>query len=159
MKKLIAIACLVLTLTSCKRETLDVFVVDPIQVNQSKDRDNLKSDLQFISIAYADLFGSQISNRDLQALMSGYNSVGDKQLVIDRIIRKLLTSPGINKPNAVTMRSDLDAFIQESFKRFFVRDAAEMEVWYFKSVIEENPDIQPEEIYYVLMSSEEYRYY
>ncbi len=159
MKKWTLILLLGVSLSACKKEQVDVFVVDPVSVKQSGNKQNLKSDLQFLSIAYTDLFGNQISNRDLQALMAGYNSIGDKQVIIDRIVRKMLTNSGIDRPSSAEMRDDIESFVKASFQRFFVREPSEMEVWYFTSVIEKNPDIQPEEIYYVLMSSEEYRYF
>lgn len=158
MKKTLLIA-LIFVFVSCKKETITQYEVEPVHLKQSGNKSNLKSDLQFVSIAYSDLFGVQISANDLNVILAGYNSVGDKSLIIDRIIRKLLSAGGIDKPTDADMRANLDAFIEACFERFFVRKATEMETWFFKSKIEANPQLKPEDIYYVLMSSNEYRYY
>lgn len=158
MKNLIIIFSL-FALISCQKEPAYVYEINPVNVTRSKDKSNLKSDLQFVSIAFADLFGSQISANDLNTILEGYNSVGDKGLVIDRVLRKMLTLNGIIKPSSTEMRADLNAFIQESFERFLVREPAEMELWFFTSILEKNATLQPEDVYYALMTSTEYRYY
>ncbi|TNE79296.1 MAG: hypothetical protein EP332_11340 [Bacteroidetes bacterium] len=158
MKKLLLIFGLV-SLFSCQKELKYAYELEPVNLSQSKDKSNLKSDLQFVSIAYSDLFGKQIAASDLNVILEGYNSVGDKGVVIDRVLRKMLAVNGIIKPDASVMRADLDAFIEESFERFLVRKPAEMERWFFASIMEKNSALQPEDIYYALMTSTEYRYY
>ncbi len=159
MKKLLSVLFLVLLLSSCRKEIENIYAIDPVYVSQSGQKNNLKSDIQFVSIAYSDLFGQQISAQELNALLAGYNSVGDKALVIDLIIRNLLVKPGIIKSTQQEMQSDPDAFIDATFERFFVREASEMERWYFTNSINANSQLLPEDIYYALMSAEEYRHY
>ncbi len=158
MKKVLLFLSLALFF-SCQKEVQYQYELTPLNLTQSKDKSNLKSDLQFVSIAYSDLFGSQISANDLNTILEGYNSVGDKGLIIDRVLRKMLSANGILKPDAATMRADMEAFLTESFERFLVRKPAEMELWYFTSILEKNQAIAPEDIYYALMTSTEYRYY
>lgn len=159
MKTILSAFVLMLLLTSCRKEIENVYAIDPVYVSQSGQKNNLKSDLQFVSIAYSDLFGQQISTTELNAMLAGYNSVGDKALVIDLIIRNLLVKPGIIKSSQLEMQNDPDAFIDETFERFFVREANEMEKWYFGNSINSNSQLLPEDIYYALMSAEEYRHY
>ncbi len=136
-----------------------MYEITPVNVRQSGEKGNLKSDIQFLSIAYSDLFGQQISTTELNSLLSGYNAVGDKTLIIDLIVRNLLVKPGIVKVDQATMQSDPEAFINITFKRFFIREPTEMEIWFFANLINENKQFLPEDIYYALMRAEEYRYY
>lgn len=122
-------------------------------------KSNLKTDLQFISIAFNDLYGEPISGIRLTRLMDGYNSLGDKQIIIDRILRNLLKDPAVIIPTAAEMRSNTGLFVQETYKRFLVRQPNESELWYLKKLLDENPDITPEDVYYAFMTSEEYKYY
>lgn len=159
MKKIILYFLFIGLLTSCKKEISNVYEIAPVNVRQSGEKGNLKSDLQFISIAYSDLFGTQISASELNSLLSGYKAVGDKTLIIDVILRNLLVKPGIVKIDQATMRADPEAFVKSSFERFFVREPTEMETWFFANLINENNQFLPEDIYYALMRAEEYRYY
>jgi hypothetical protein len=122
-------------------------------------KNNIKSDLQFISIAFTDLYGVQIPNAKLSALTEGYNSLGDKQIIIDRILRNLLKDPSIQKPDMQSMRGDIPLFVRDCYRRFLVREPNESELWYLKKLIEENETLTPEDIFYAFMTSEEYKYY
>ncbi len=159
MKKLLLYLVLIGLFASCKKEISNVYDIAPVNVRQSGEKGNLKSDLQFISIAYSDLFGKQISTSELNSLLSGYKAVGDKTLIIDLILRNLLVKPGIVKIDQATMQADPEAFIQASFERFLVREPTEMETWFFANLINENNQFLPEDIYYALMRAEEYRHY
>ncbi len=159
MKRTYWILILGIVLVSCRKEIRNVYEIDPVHVGQRGSKTHLKSDLQFVSIAYSDLFGRQISTQELNTLIAGYNSVGDKGLVIDLIVRNLLQKPGIVKETASEMQSDPEAFVKKTFERFFIRKPSEMETWFFSDLIRENSDLNPEDFYYALMSTEEYRYY
>lgn len=159
MRKLLLSLVFCLFFISCKKETENVYAIDPVHVSQTGQKGNFKSDLQFVSIAYSDLFGKQISVQELNALIGGYNAVGDKSLVIDLIIRNLFMQPGIIKTSQAAMQSDPETFIDDTFKRFFIREPSEMESWFFSNSIKSNPQLLPEDIYYSLMSAEEYRHY
>jgi len=160
MKKALIGLTLLLALSSCKREQVNQYVIDDQHVSgNSSNKISQKSDLQLISIAYSDLFGKQISPSELNVLIAGYNAVGDKGLIIDRVIRRMLSAQGIQKPTDSEMRADPDEFVKDCFRKFYVREPSELELWYFTKTINENGTIKPEDIYYVMMSAEEYRYY
>jgi len=122
-------------------------------------KSSLKTDLQFISIAYSDLFATQIPPTRLNALTDGYNSLGDKQIIIDRILKNLLNDAGVQKPDMQSMRENIPVFIRDCYRRFLVREPNETEMWYLKKIIEENETLTPEDIFYAFMRSEEYKYY
>lgn len=122
-------------------------------------KSNLKTDLQFISIAYSDLFGEQISGTRLNRLMDGYNSLGDKQIIIDRILRNLLKDPAVLIPTSEDMRGNIGNFTRDTYRRFLVRQPNESEFALMTKMIQTQTDLTPADIYYAFMTSEEYKYY
>jgi hypothetical protein len=122
-------------------------------------KSNPKTDLQFISIAFSDLFGEQISGIRLNRLMDGYNALGDKQIIIDRILKNLLKDPAVIKPSDAEMRSNTTLFVRDTYRKFLVREPNDSELWYLKKLLAENPDITTDDVYYAFMTSEEYKYY
>lgn len=151
---------LCLCLVACKEDKFYVFEVNPVEVTQTGvDKNNLKSDLEFLSLAFSDLFGESISQEVLANMVNAYTSKGDKQLIADLIIRNMLERPEAEVPTSNQMRQDIDLFIQQTYKKFYVRDPGEYERWYFKNLIENDPDITPEMIYYSFLSSDEYRFF
>ena len=150
-----------LLLSSCsKTESIYLYEVNEVEITQpGVDKKGLKGDLEFISLAYSDLFGSTLSENQLLALVGGYNAVGDKGLIADIIVRNFLNSPGADVPSVEQMKADVSAFIKATYRRFYVREPGEYELWYFENLIAEDPDITPEIIYYAFLTSDEYRYF
>lgn len=151
-----------LLLFSCSKEVQDIYLyeVNEVEVSQSGvNKNNLKSDLEFISLAYSDLLDETISNQDLNRMILAYSSVGDKELIADILIRNLLNSPNANIPSNQVMRGDVDAFILSIYNKLYVRDPNEYEAWFLKDLIENDPDITPEMIFYAFLTSDEYRYF
>lgn len=150
----------ILWLSACQKEDVYLYEVDQVSVNQpGVNKANQKSDLEFLSLAYADLFGTTISADNLNIMVQAYASMGDKNLIADIIIRNLLNTPGARIPTDAEMRADVDGFISETYKKFYIREPGEYEVWYLKQLIEEDSDFSPEMIYYAFLTSDEYRYY
>ena len=152
-------AVILLSCTKEKQQVNRYVLGDVAAPGYFPGKNNIKSDLQFISIAYTDLYGVQIPNTQLSALTEGYNSLGDKQIIIDRILRNLLKDPSIQKPDMETMRGDIPLFVRDCYRRFLVREPNESELWYLKKLIEEHETLLPEDIFYAFMTSEEYKYY
>ncbi|MCS7073358.1 MAG: hypothetical protein NZ108_02715 [Bacteroidia bacterium] len=147
-----------LGLLSCQQQT--VYEVEPFTVQQpSASKLNLKSDQEFISIAYKDLFDAEIATNDLNTLMTAYASVGDKSVVIDRIIRNFLKRNGVKIPTKTQMRSNIPAFVEGTYKRFYGRKPTEMEAWYLTNFIQQDTTLSPQIIYYSFLTSDEYRFY
>ena len=155
--KLLFISCM---LISCQTDKLYLYEVNPVEVTQAGvEKQNLKSDLEFLSLAYADLFGETIPEALLNHMVDSYASLGDKALMADIIVRNLLNSPKAKVPDKSEMRSDVRGFITETYKKFYVREPGEYELWYFENLITSNTEITPEIIYYAFLTSDEYRYY
>jgi hypothetical protein len=57
------------------------------------------------------------------------------------------------------MRADLGAFVNASFRKFFVREPTAFEQWFVEDIIVRDSTISPEVVYYAFMTSNEYRFY
>ena len=143
---------------SCTTEY--VFEVEPVQVVQSgSEKPNRKNNIEFISIAYADVFSSSISQTELNKLSVAYRSFGDKELVEDVLIKNFLNNRLAQIPSKTEMLQDVEQFIEDSYLRFYNREPSNYESWFLKKQIEDNTEIDPELIYYSMMTAEEYRFY
>lgn len=155
MRKLIVI--MLITFISCKKEKTYIYDVNALTVQQSGSvKNNVKNNTEFISIAYADLFGTNISPSDLVELNTLYNAFGDQKLIEDRIILNMINSTSVQIP---TINGDTLKFINDSYKKLYNRDATAFEKYYFKESIRTNANVTPVMVYYALMTADEYRFY
>ena len=150
----------ILGFAGCKKETFVTYGVEDVNISQpGAVKPNVKTDLEFISIAYTDLFGTTISPSTLQNLSVSYQSLGDKRTMIEMIILNFLNEPGLQIPSETSMRGDVDAFVASSYRKFFVREPAAFEQWFVANKIRNNADITPELVWYAFMTRQEYRFY
>ena len=158
--KLWSLAALFIIGVSCKREVTKQYEINEVNLYTSaSEKKNLKSDEQFISILYSDLFGTAITNSKLQELNQAYTSFGDKSLIIDMLIKSMLADPGAQVSTAQGMRDAPGEFVQTAYKTLLVRKPTKQEEWFLVNQIEKNPDLEPMDIYYSMLTCEEYRYY
>lgn len=145
---------------ACEGERTYLYEVNQVTVSESDiSKENLKSELEFLSLAYNDLFGTTLTENQLFSLAQAYSSLGDKNLIVDILIRNFLNAPGANVPSSQAMRSDINRFITDTYKKFYVREPGEYELWYLRSLIQNDPDMTPEMLYYAFLTSDEYRFY
>ena len=154
------LAISMLTLFGCKKQITNEYGINPLHVSgQSGTKGNLKTDLQLITIMYADVFGESIGNEELKALNQAYLSFGDKDIVIDRITQHFLVDTDADIPSNTFMRTNLDQFITEAYSRFYVRQPSQAELYFLKKEIQENASLTPRDVYYAMLTAEEYKYY
>lgn len=145
---------------SCKKETKYVYGVNDVTVTQpGVSKPNVKTTIEFISIAYSDLFGTTIGAGELTDLSLCYLAFGDKKFIEDMIIRNFLKKPGVIIPTQAQMNADVPAFVQATYRKFYNRDPNEFEKWQVSEYIKNNSGATPELVYYAFMTSDEYRYY
>lgn len=148
----------IIFLFSCKKDSLVVFEIEDVEISQEGiDKPNVKTDIEFISIAYTDLFDRAISNDELIALRSTYTAFGDTKLVEDLIIRNFLNNNEVVIPTTAQMKGDIEGFVSQTYKKFFNRAPNEFELWFLVNEINDNDTVTPELIYYSVMTSNEYR--
>jgi hypothetical protein len=161
MKKSICLFLLVsLAFTSCKKETFFVYEVDPVTAQKDKNGKGIpKSTVEFISIAYADVFGTTITQNNLGKLSLLYLAFGDKRLIEDLIVKNMLNSPNAQVISNEAMRADVPAFVNSIYSRIYNRDPNELEAYTLAKSITDDVSLSPAVIYYSMMTSDEYRYY
>ena len=133
---------------------------DVVVTQSSADKNRLKTDIEFVSIAYADIFGASISQGELENVIVTYKSFGDKSLVIEMIIRKFITNEGSNIPTIDrSSTATTEAFVNDIYKKIYNREPNAFEKWYLSDLIKNESSITAGMVYYSLMTANEYRYY
>lgn len=156
------ITALLLFAVSCKKESPTSYIYGVNTTTVSQDgvsKPNPKSTVEFISIAYSDLFGNTIDLNTLTELGTAYEAFGDKKLIEDLIIRNMLNAQQATIPSQTSMSANVPAFIVNTYKKFYNREPNEFELWQFTNLINTDSSITPELVYYAFMTSNEYRYY
>jgi hypothetical protein len=149
-------------ISSCKKEDpVYLFEVENVEVKpNSANKNRLKTDIEFISIAYNDLFGANISQNELDEIIISYQSFGDKSLVIELIIKKFVFSNESNiSPIDRTNDATIESFVIESFEKIYNRTPNSFETWFLSDFLKYNEDINSQTFYYSIMTANEYRYY
>jgi len=159
MKKLlILLLCFPLLFSSCRKD--DVYELNEINATSyNANKNKLKSSNQFISILYANLFQEALSANELVEISRCIQSIGDKEVTHEIILSNFMNKEGVIIPSDSIMRDDLNLFIEESYKRFFVRDITEAEREFFLSFFESHPNVSAEMVYMAFSLSNEYQYY
>ena len=160
MKK-IFFTCFVIfiLISSCKKEEY-IYEINQIQsTSYNANKDKLKSISQYISILYANLFQEALSANELVEITRCIESIGDKQVAHEIVLSNFLNKGGVEIPSDSLMRSDLNVFIEETYKRFYVRDLTEAERQFFIDFFESNPDVSAEMVYMAFSLSNEYQFY
>ena len=148
-----------LLLFSCNKE---VPVYQLNQINSSSynaNKNKLKSTMQYISILYANLFQTALSSNELVEITNCIESIGDKEVAHEIVLSNFMNSQQVLIPSDSLMRSDLNHFIEETYKRFYVRDITEAERKFFIDFFESNPNVSSEMVYMAFALSNEYQFY
>ena len=160
MKKRIVILSLI-ALCACKKEKNVLYNLNDVTIEQNtSNKDHLKSNIEFISIAYSDIFGTIIPMSKLSDLTQTYNAFGDKYMIEAMVIKNFLNEPNNTIPNIDrTSNASIQIFVNNIYKKLFNRNPDEYELWFVSDMIAKDTDLSAELVYYSLMTSNEYRYY
>lgn len=146
-------------LYACKKEIVKIFEVQTQPVSLTSINKNLfKKEIEFISIAYSDLFGKTIPADELSNTIRCYAGSNDKDLMTDRIIRSYLNRSNITIPSKVQMLNDVPAFISNTYTKFYQRPPTEMEKYKAVQLINNSPTLTPTLVYYSFLTSDEYKF-
>ena len=159
MKKNILLLLIVsVSIVACKKDP--IYEVNQLQSNSyNANKNKLKSTSQYISILYANLFQKALSPNELVEITRCIESVGDKELVHEVVLSNFMNKDGVLIPSDSLMRADLNLFIEETYKRFYVRDITEAEREYFLNFFASHPDVTSEMVYMAFSLSNEYQFY
>lgn len=157
-RNILGLMAVILLAAACEKPA--VYEVNPEQVSPpNADKSKLKSEEQFISILYANLFQKALSANELLEITDVMFSIGDKDLAHEVVISNLMNEPDVILPSDSLMLADVDAFMDETYERFLVRDPTEAELTWFRNFIANNPTVTAELVYFAFALSNEYLYY
>ena len=161
MKKLfLFLLCISLAFVACKKEEDITYGVNQVNTDSyNSGKDKLKSISQYISIVYANLFQQALSANELVEISNCIMSIGDKEVANEIVLSNFMNKKGVIMPSYSLMRSDVNAFLEDTYKRFFIRNITEAEREYFKNFLETHPDVSVEMIYTAFSLSNEYQFY
>ena len=160
MKNLILLFfCFSVLFSSCKKDDIiyDVNSVNSTSYNANKNK--LKTIPQYISILYANLFQKALSANELVEITNCIESIGDKEVAHEIVLSNFMNKSGVTLPSDSVMRVDINAFIEQTYKRFYVRDLTEAEREFFVNFFESHPDVSVEMVYFAFSLSNEYQFY
>lgn len=145
-------------LSACSKEPIyeltDVGVLPP-----SANKDQPKTNEQYVSILYANLFQDGLNANEVYGIGQCIESIGDKELAREVIISNFMNRPDVLLPTDSAMRADIDAFVIDTYRRFLVRDPNEAERTWFRNYIEADPNVTPEIVYFSFAMCDEYCFY
>ena len=161
MKKIFLLSiCVSLFMSACKKEEDITYGVNQVNADSyNSGKDKLKSISQYISIVYANLFQKALSASELVEISNCIMSIGDKEVANEIVLSNFMNKTGVIMPSDSIMRSDIDLFLEETYKRFFIRNITEAEREYFRNFLETHPDVSVEMIYTSFALSNEYQFY
>lgn len=147
-------------MAGCKKEPEPLFVLNEVALYPSAaGKEKLKTNEQYVAILYANLFQTALSANDIFSINTCIESIGDKELAREVIISNFMNKPEVLIPSVEGMNADIDAFIEDTYVRFFVRYPTEAEKLWMKNYITTNPYVTPEIVYFSFALSNEYMYY
>ena len=157
--KIIVFFFLISIFSSCQKDDI-VYDINQLQSSSyNANKNKLKSVSQYISIVYANLFQKALSSNELVEITRCIESIGDKQVAHEIVLSNFMNEADVIIPSDSLMRADLDLFLEETYKRFFVRDITEAEREFFLNYLNANPNVSSEMVYMSFALSNEYQFY
>jgi hypothetical protein len=155
-----ALAAVGVLLQSCQKEKEALFEINPVDLYSSAaEKDKEKTNAQYISILYTNLFQSAISSNQIFELDEAFRSIGDQEIAKEVLISNFFNNANVSLPTVEEMNADMDAFIIDTYKRFLLREPNEAEKLWVKNFIQSHPYVTPEIVYFSFALCNEYKYY
>ena len=159
LNKIIVFFLLIFIVSSCQKDDI-VYDINQLQSSSyNANKNKQKSIGQYISIVYANLFQKALSSNELVEITRCIESIGDKQVAHEIVLSNFMNSDEVIIPSDSLMRADLDVFLEETYKRFFVREITEAEREFFLNYLNANPNVSSEMVYMSFALSNEYQFY
>ncbi len=157
--KLLLGALILLSTFSCTEDIYKVYDVNDIEVLPvNADKNKAKTDAQYVSIVFTNLFQNPIGTNNLLEALDAIRSIGDKQIAYDILVSKYMQDTPI-LPSKQEMFDDPETFIRETYTRFYTRQPTEAELAWMLNYIQSNPDLTPDIFYFSFATSNEHYYY
>jgi hypothetical protein len=167
VSKFLLLIVAVVLFASCKKTIEERVIYDNViyEMNNvvvyssSSEKVKQKTPVQYISILYADLFNARIPNNELNNLTLISTAIGDKTMANELILSHYLNSPNLQLPGNEEMLSNIPAFVDEVYVRFYQRNPTPYEKLYLTNLIEEDESLTVQLIYTSFVLSNEYYFY
>jgi hypothetical protein len=164
------IGAIILVLTvvgGCKKTIIQnpvydnvIYNVDTVYLYSSNvEKDKQKTSTQYLSIMYADLFQQTIPTDVLTDLDELTLAIGDKGLQSALVVNGMVNAVTAIIPTDAQMRADVEAFVEDTYRRFFLRHPTAYEKHYMVELINGDPGLTPKLIYSAFAQSNEYLFY
>ena len=155
------------TTWACKKEYTEkqvydnvIYEMDTVRLyNSAAEKSRQKSQTQYISILYSDLYNKSIPTNELSELSELGLATGDKTMVNELTLGHYLNGAGVDKPTDAEMRADIGTFITWAYLKFYSRYPTEYEKRYLTDIIEKDVDMTVDDVYTSFILSNEYYYY
>lgn len=155
-----ALTAVTALLVACKKDPEVLYELNQVELTgNSADKTRQKSNQQYVNILRTNLFQSGLSSSQAYKLDQLFQSIGDKELAKEVLISNYFNEAGVQMPTTAQMNADIDAFVMDTYKRFFIREPNEAEKTWVKNFIQSNPYMTPELVFFSFAMSNEYQYY
>jgi len=160
LNKIIGLILFVGLIAGCKKEQHIGYGVENTNVYEDKSRKTKKkNDAEYISILYTNLYQTAISPNQLYKTQNVLYSIGDQDVASEMLLSNYFNTGSIQMPSNTLMRQDIEAFVINTYKRFYLRYPSEGEMAFFKQYIIKNSAVSVEMVYTAFATSDEYQYY
>src|SRR6056300_89126 len=147
-------------LVSCNKKVDVSYNIEDISVYETKaQKQKAKNEAEYISILYTNLFQEAISPSTLYQAQIVLYSIGDQNVAKEMLLSNYFNRTDFKIPTEQYMRSNIEGFVIETYKRFLLRTPSEAEKTYFIRYITNNKDVTVEMVYSAFAASDEYGYY
>lgn len=144
----------------CKKEQRIRFGTQGVEVTEDKSLKNKKkNDAEYISILYTNLYQTAISPNQLYKTQIIIYSIGDQDVATEMLLSNYFNTGVIKLPTNIDMRSNLEKFVVDSYKRFYLRYPSEGEKAFFIQYITRNSAVTVEMVFTAFSTSKEFQYY
>jgi len=147
-------------LAGCRPEPEVSFELQGLEVTPGfAVKDRLKSNEQWVAIVHTNLFQAGMPANDLYNAARVFESIGDQSIAREVLLSNFFNQPDLELMSREEMLDNLEAFIDETYVRFYTRYPTQAERTYVREFILNNPGMTPELVYMSFALSDEYRYY
>lgn len=151
---------LLVFIISCNKKVDVSYGIEGIAVYETKaQKQKAKNEAEYISILYTNLFQEAISPATLYQTQNVLYSIGDQNVAKEMLLSNYFNRTDLKIPTEQYMRSNIEGFVIETYKRFLLRTPSEAEKTYFIRYITNNKDVTVEMVYSAFAASDEYGYY
>lgn len=158
MPVFLAVFCMII-LNSCQDNYL-VYGIDDVDISPvNSEKDKAKTEAQYISILYTNLFQKAIGPNQMLDALKAIESIGDKQIAFDMLVSKYMNDPEVKLPSDEFMREETESFVRDTYNRFLVRQPTEAELQWWINYIGSRPALTTELVYFSFATCNEHFHY